>query len=102
MAAFWNALPTVLYSIPLRPPPSPPHLTYPSTYLPKQSRAAVRPSIHLAARADCRGREQYYLARAGDGRTAADGRADAVSWNAVDSREQRNERMSEKGEGRTD
>ena len=97
MAAFWNALPTVLYSIPLRPPPSPPHLTYPSTYLPKQSRG---PSIHLAARADCRGREQYYLARAGDGRTAA--AADAVSWNAVDSREQRNERMSEKGEGRTD
>ena len=69
MAAFWNALPTVLYSIPLRRPPSPPHLTYPSTYLPKQSGGKNRrPSIHLAARADCRGREQYYLARAGDGR----------------------------------
>ena len=106
MAAFWNALPTVLYSIPL------PCLTYPSTHL---SRAEARTVVHpprsrgpavgevrwpVAAWGTDRagGREQYSItwrARAG-GRSGGQAAADAVSWNAVDSREQENERRSEK------
>ena len=80
--------------------PLPPLLTLPihlPTYL---SRAEVRPSTSLHGPTAGAGSNITWRGRATDGRPRPP--TDAVSWNAVDSREQRNERMSEKGEGRTD